>query len=82
MVADMISAVPDPLVTSDPERMGGPVFAGTPMPSRMLFEFLEEGASVDEFPTSGPDIARERTVEVLEPAKRSALARAEAAEQG
>lgn len=74
-MTNRISSVPDPLVTSDPDRMGGAhVFAGTRIPVRLLFEFLEEGAPLDEFLTSYPDVTREHAVAVLELAKRSAIA--------
>lgn len=70
-----ITSVSDPLVTSDPDRMGGaPVFAGTRIPVRLLFEFLEDGAPLDEFLTSYPDVTREHAVAVLELGKRSAIA--------
>jgi uncharacterized protein (DUF433 family) len=65
-MSDSISSVPEPLVTSDPDRMGGaPVFAGTRIPVRLLFEFLEDGAPLDEFLTSYPDVTREHAVAVL-----------------
>jgi uncharacterized protein (DUF433 family) len=67
--------LPDPLITATPERMGGaPVFAGTRIPVRILFEVLADGAPLDEFLTSYPDITREHAVAVLELAKRSAIA--------
>ena len=70
-----ITSVPDPLVTSHPDRMGGaPVFAGTRIPVRLLFEFLGDGAPLDEFLTSYPDVTREHAVAVLELGKRSAIA--------
>ncbi len=34
--------LPDPLITSDPDRMGGtPVFAGTRVPIQSLFDYIE-----------------------------------------
>ncbi len=51
------------LVTSDPERMGGtPVFAGTRVPVRTLFDHLTEGDSLDHFDS----VTREQAVAVLE----------------
>jgi uncharacterized protein (DUF433 family) len=65
--------LPDPLTTATPERIGGArVFAGTRIPIRILFEFIEDGAPLDEFLTSYPDITREHAVAVLELAKCSA----------
>jgi uncharacterized protein (DUF433 family) len=37
---------------------GAPVFAGTRIPVKTLFEFLEDGAPLDEFLTSFPDVTR------------------------
>ena len=69
--------LPDPLITSSPKRMGGmPVFAGTRVPVQTLFDFIEDGASLDEFLTSFPNVTREHAVAVLELAKNSAIARA------
>ncbi len=72
--------LPDPLITSTPERMGGkPVFAGTRIPVRILFDFLEDGAPLDEFLTSYPNVTREHAVAVLELAWRMAIADVEKA---
>lgn len=67
--------LPDPLITASPSRMAGtPVFAGTRIPVKILFDFLEDGATLDEFLTSYPDITRQHAVAVLELAKTSAIA--------
>lgn len=73
--------LPDPLITSSPERMSGqPVFAGTRIPVRILFEFLEDGAPLGEFLTSYPDITREHAIAVLELAREFVLTSKVAAE--
>ena len=42
--------LPDPLMTSSPERMGGtPVFAGTRVPVQTLFDLIEDGALLPEW---------------------------------
>lgn len=39
-----------PYVWTDPDRMGGePCFRGTRLPVRILFEYLGDGSSVEEF---------------------------------
>ena len=39
------------VVHSDPEILGGtPVFVGTRVPLRYLFDYLERGHGIDEFP--------------------------------
>lgn len=64
----------DPKIVTDPEIMGGtPVFAGTRVPVRILFEHLEAGDSLDVFLEDFPTVSRELAVAVLEEA-RSAVA--------
>ena len=42
--------VPEPLITSSPDRMTGtPVFAGTRVPVQTLIDYLEAGDPLDEF---------------------------------
>ena len=37
-----MATIPTPLITSDPDRLGGtPVFTGTPVPVKTLIEYLE-----------------------------------------
>jgi uncharacterized protein (DUF433 family) len=58
----------------DPEILGGtPVFVGTRVPVKNLFDYLEAGDSLDEFLTSFPSVTREQAVAALELA-REALA--------
>ena len=52
-----------------PER--GWVFKTTRVPVRTLFENLEDGATVKEFPGWFPDVTREQVEAVLEHAERS-----------
>ena len=63
-----------PHITSDPELLGGtPVFAGTRVPVRILFEHLEAGDPLETFLQDFPSVSRELAVQVLEDA-RAALA--------
>ena len=58
------------VVQSDPEIMGGePVFAGTRVPVKALFDHLEAGDSLDVFLDSFPNVSREQAVAALELAK-------------
>ena len=60
------------LITIDPEILGGaPVFKGTRVPVKALFENLEGGARVDDFLAWFPGVAREQVEAVLEHAERS-----------
>jgi len=58
------------MVTSNPDILGGtPVFAGTRVPIRNLFDCLESGDSLDEFLADYPTVSREQAVAVLESAR-------------
>jgi uncharacterized protein (DUF433 family) len=59
-------------VVSDPEILGGtPVFVGTRVPVRILFEHLEAEESLEVFLEDFPSVSRELAVEVLEDAKKA-----------
>lgn len=62
-------------ITSDPAVLGGePVFAGTRVPIRSLFDHLEAGESIDDFMEGFPAVRREVVLAVLEESKSHALA--------
>lgn len=66
--------MPNLTIVIDPEIMGGtPVFNGTRVPVRILFEHLEAGDPLDVFLDDFPTVTRELAVAVLEEA-RSAVA--------
>ena len=55
------------VVHSDPEILGGvPVFVGTRVPVRILFEYLSAGDSLDKFIDSYPSVSRDQAVSALE----------------
>ena len=55
------------LITVDPEILGGtPVFSGTRVPVKTLFEYLENNYSLDEFVECFPSVTREMARRVLE----------------
>jgi uncharacterized protein (DUF433 family) len=63
------------LIIVDPDiQSGAPVFAGTRVPVRNLFDYLEEGDSLDVFLTQFPSVTREQAVAVLEKARVSLVA--------
>ena len=63
-------------ITRDPEVMHGtPVFRGTRVPVQTLFDYIENGDSLDEFLEGFPTISRELAVQVLEECKELRLAR-------
>jgi uncharacterized protein (DUF433 family) len=53
---------------------GKPVFRGTRVPVQTLFDYLENGESLDEFLECFPTISRELAVQVLEGWKELRLA--------
>ena len=57
-------------ITVDREILGGPpVFAGTRVPIRVLFEHLEAGDSLEVFLQDFPSVSRDLAVRVLEDAR-------------
>jgi uncharacterized protein (DUF433 family) len=63
-----------PVIHSNPQIQGGvPVFIGTRVPVKNLFDYLESGDSLDEFLEDFPSVSREQAIAVLEQA-REALA--------
>ena len=63
------------IVHCDPEILGGvPVFIGTRVPVRSLFDYLEGGDTLDEFLRQFPSVRREQAVAALDLARASLLA--------
>ena len=65
----MERAVPDQklVVHRDPDILGGtPVFVGTRVPLKILFDYLEAGDSLDVFLAEFPSVTREQAVAALE----------------
>ena len=63
------------VITRDPEILGGePVFAGTRVPLKSLFDHLEAGDSIEDFLEGFPSVKREQVLAVLEESKAHAMA--------
>ena len=63
------------LITIDPEILGGtPVFRGTRVPVKTLFEYLENDYSLEEFLECFPSVSRELACQVLERSEHDLLA--------
>jgi uncharacterized protein (DUF433 family) len=59
-----------PLIVVDPDIQSGmPVFAGTRVPIQNLFDYIEEGDSLDVFLAQFPSVTRQMAVAVLEQAR-------------
>lgn len=66
--------LPDPLITSDPGRLGGtPCFTGTRVPVKTLFDHLEAGDTLEVFLEDFPSVSREHAQAVLRLALASAI---------
>jgi len=56
----------DEVVHTDPEILAGePVFVGTRVPLRNLFDYLEAGDSLETFLDAFPDVTKEQAVAAL-----------------
>ena len=70
----------DQIVHRDPDILSGtPVFLGTRVPIRTLFDYLEGGDTLDEFLRQFPSVRREQTIALLDLARESVLSDAGAA---
>ena len=55
------------LITTDPDILGGtPVFKGTRVPVKTLFEYLEANYKLEEFLECFPSVTREMACRLLE----------------
>jgi uncharacterized protein (DUF433 family) len=63
------------LITVDPEvHSGTPVFAGTRVPVKTLFDHLEAGDPLEVFLDDFPSVTRAQAVAVLEEARAALIA--------
>ena len=63
------------LITVDPDILGGtPVFKGTRVPVKTLFEYQEDNYSLEEFLECFPSVTREMARRVLERSEAALLA--------
>ncbi len=59
-------SLPDPLITISPDYLSGaPVFTGTRVPVRALFDYLEAGESLAAFLAQFPGVSRDHAVAVI-----------------
>jgi uncharacterized protein (DUF433 family) len=55
------------VINIDKEILGGtPVFNGTRVPIKNLFDYLETGDSIDEFLEDFPSVEREQIIKLLQ----------------
>src|SRR5271154_3733254 len=64
----------EPLISVSADALSGtPVFNGTRVPVKALFDYLEAGDPLTEFLADFPNVTREHAVAVLEMARRRAI---------
>ncbi len=62
------------VIVVDPEiQSGAPVFAGTRVPVKNLFDYLEAGDSLDVFLDQFPSVTRSMAISALEEARTALL---------
>ncbi len=62
------------VINIDKEILGGtPVFNGTRVPIKNLFDYLETGETIDEFLDDFPSVKREQIIKLLEFSEQSKL---------
>ena len=67
-------------INVDPQVQGGvPVFSGTRVPVKNLFDYLEAGESLNQFLDEFPSVRRETAIAVLEQARQAVTPHARSA---
>ena len=62
------------LIEINPDKLSGtPVFAGTRVPVKNLFDYLEGGDTLEDFLEGFPPVTREQAIAVLELAEKSLI---------
>lgn len=62
------------VIEINPEKVSGvPVFAGTRVPIKILFGYIEGGETLEDFLDGFPPVTREQAVSVIEMAERSLM---------
>lgn len=68
------------IISRDPEILGGtPVFAGTRVPIKAIFDYLEAGDDLDEFLDDFPSVSRDQAIGILAVARENLIDDNEAA---
>lgn len=69
-----------PIISRDPEVMGGTaVFAGTRVPVKALFDYMETGDTVESFLDDYPGVSKDQAIGLLEMARQNLTGLDEAA---
>ena len=74
ILPDLLTSLRDIVVWQDPDRLGGvPCFAGTRVPIKTLFDYLEGGDNIDDFINHFPGVSREQVVGAIRLGKEQLL---------
>ncbi len=66
------TTIEDSVIHSDPEIVSGtPVFKGTRVMVKNLFDYLAAGDNMDEFLDGFPGVSREQAVEAIDMARKA-----------
>lgn len=66
------TTIEDSVIHSDPEIVSGtPVFKGTRVMVKNLFDYLAAGDNLDEFLDGFPGVSREQAVEAIDMARKA-----------
>ena len=67
-----LASISKDIIHSDPEIMGGtPVFVGTRVPVKNLFDYIEGGHNLDEFLDDFPSVSKKQALSALKQAKQA-----------
>jgi uncharacterized protein (DUF433 family) len=62
-------------ITISPEILSGtPVFTGTRVPIKNLFDYIETGSNLDEFLDDFPTVSKEKALAILQEAEKLLVA--------
>ncbi len=74
MPARIKMPVPSPLITASADVLSGtPVFTGTRVPVKTLFDYIEAGDAISEFLVDFPNVSHDHAVAVLNMARDAAI---------
>jgi uncharacterized protein (DUF433 family) len=65
-IKDESKEIENHIICDSEIRGGAPVFKGTRIPFEILFDYLAEGSTIDDFIRNYPSISKEKVIDVLD----------------
>jgi uncharacterized protein (DUF433 family) len=65
-IIDVSDEIENHIICDTEIRGGALVFKGTRIPLKILFDYLAEGSTIDEFIENYPSISKEKVIDVLD----------------